>query len=378
MQWFLTCHTLRFGLPEDPANIRGMASKAGSIPSQAVSPSKRNSAQVTVARRQSIVAADDFFMLAQDQDGYIHLFNARKTEIQALSMEVKVQADARISHKRHFAIVGVMMEALYIKYLCPFKKYVTLDLIGGPRPLQFRYYINMQKGATFFFVLACMAYYDNWSWTAHVYLASTLCFVLSIYQHPSVDHGIYGFIWLLKDITVPDATWQVYLTIPSAIVAVVGLGIYWVAGYIVVAHRVEASPSLGAVCIMMNTLGSTLMLAADTQKYFALKYKKGLISYVVTKMLSCHHMNGHHFARRDGWVTWSRNTNYLGEMMLYLSFALLANHWIPYAWLAFNAHKRTFQEGGDAYMAKAGFLLPNVAGWAAASWSSAPKVVKEA
>ncbi|KAF0709436.1 hypothetical protein AaE_012887 [Aphanomyces astaci] len=95
MQWFLTCHTLRFGLPEDPANIRGMASKAGSIPSQAVSPSKRNSAQVTVARRQSIVAADDFFMLAQDQDGYLHLFNARKTEIQALSMEVKVQADAR-------------------------------------------------------------------------------------------------------------------------------------------------------------------------------------------------------------------------------------------------------------------------------------------
>ncbi|RHY50989.1 hypothetical protein DYB34_007420 [Aphanomyces astaci] len=174
----------------------------------------------------------------------------------------------------------------------------------------------------------------------------------------SVDHGIYGFIWLLKDITVPDATWQVYLTIPSAIVAVVGLGIYWVAGYIVVAHRVEASPSLGALCIMMNTLGSTLMLASDTQKYFALKYKKGLIS--------------------DGWVTWSRNTNYLGEMMLYLSFALLANHWIPYAWLAFNAHKRTFQEGGDAYMAKAGFLLPNVAGWAAASWSSAPKVVKEA
>ncbi|RHY84112.1 hypothetical protein DYB35_013763, partial [Aphanomyces astaci] len=95
MQWFLTCHTLRFGLPEDPANIRGMASKAGSRPSQAVSPSKRNSAQVTVARRQSTVAADDFFMLAQDQDGYLHLFNARKTEIQALSMEVKVQADAR-------------------------------------------------------------------------------------------------------------------------------------------------------------------------------------------------------------------------------------------------------------------------------------------
>ncbi|ETV71671.1 hypothetical protein H257_13109 [Aphanomyces astaci] len=55
----------------------------------------RNSAQVTVARRQSTVAADDFFMLAQDQDGYLHLFNARKTEIQALSMEVNVQADAR-------------------------------------------------------------------------------------------------------------------------------------------------------------------------------------------------------------------------------------------------------------------------------------------
>ncbi|ETW01490.1 hypothetical protein H310_06163 [Aphanomyces invadans] len=251
------------------------------------------------------------------------------------------------------------MDALYLKYVCPFKQYVSVDLIGGPRPIQFRYLINVQKGATFLFVLACMAYFDNWSWTAHVYLA---------------NHGIYGFIWLLKDITIPDASWKVYLTIPSAVVAVTGLGLYWVAGYIVVAHRVEASPSLAAVCIMLHTLGTTLMLAADTQKYFTLKYKKGLIS--------------------DGWVTWSRNTNYLGEMMLYLSYALLANHWIPYAWLAFiwsamfmsnmiakDASLRK-KEGGEAYAKKAGLLFPNVAGWAAATWAHAkgatPQSVKRA
>ncbi|RHY23845.1 hypothetical protein DYB32_009049 [Aphanomyces invadans] len=215
------------------------------------------------------------------------------------------------------------MDALYLKYVCPFKQYVSVDLIGGPRPIQFRYLINVQKGATFLFVLACMAYFDNWSWTAHVYLASTAA-------RCCVDHGIYGFIWLLKDITIPDASWKVYLTIPSAVVAVTGLGLYWVAGYIVVAHRVEASPSLAAVCIMLHTLGTTLMLAADTQKYFTLKYKKGLISYDIHR----------------------------------------------------NESVELTCEGGEAYAKKAGLLFPNVAGWAAATWAHAkgatPQSVKRA
>ncbi|CAK4656879.1 hypothetical protein LEN26_015136 [Aphanomyces euteiches] len=247
------------------------------------------------------------------------------------------------------------MEALYVNYIGPLKQYLMNDCLGGPRPTLFRYLINVQKGCTGLYVLALMFYFDNWSWAAHIYLA---------------NHGIYGVIWLLKDMTVPDPVWQTNITILSTLIAGTGLGLYWVAGYIVVAHRVEVSPTLGALCIAMNTLGSTLMLATDTQKFYTLKYKKGLIS--------------------DGWLTWSRNTNYFGEMMIYLSFALLAKHWIPFAWLGFMwsivfmtnmVYKDVSlrkKEGGAEYFAKAGFLVPNLVGWAKTFFSSDPKRAKVA
>ncbi|KAF0709622.1 Aste57867_5847 [Aphanomyces stellatus] len=237
--------------------------------------------------------------------------------------------------------------------MIPFRQYLMFDFLGGPRPIQIRHLINFQKCGTFVFVLALMVYYDNWSWTAHVYLA---------------NHGIYGTIWMLKELTIPDNAWQAYPTILSSFITLVGLILYWAAGYIVVAYRVDVSPSLAALCIMMNTLGSVLMMAADTQKHFTLKYKKGLIS--------------------DGWLAWSRNTNYLGEMMIYLSFALLANHWIPYAWLAFmwsvvfmsNMVAKDLsirkKEGGAAYIQKAGFLFPNLVGWANSVVQSEAKTTK--
>ena len=54
--------------------------------------------------------------------------------------------------------------------------------------------------------------------------------------------------------------------------------------------------------IGVHTLGCVLMMASDTQKYWTLKYRRGLIT--------------------DGWFARCRNTNYLGEMMIYGSYAL--------------------------------------------------------
>ena len=53
------------------------------------------------------------------------------------------------------------------------------------------------------------------------------------------------------------------------------------------------------------------MLGSDAQKYFILREKKGLIW--------------------DGYMLWTRNPNYLGEMMLYSAFACIINsrnYWI--------------------------------------------------
>jgi hypothetical protein len=55
--------------------------------------------------------------------------------------------------------------------------------------------------------------------------------------------------------------------------------------------------------LLVYVFGIVLMMGSDGQKHFVLKYRKGLIS--------------------DGFFSWSRNTNYLGEMMIYSSFALL-------------------------------------------------------
>ncbi|OQS05406.1 hypothetical protein THRCLA_02455 [Thraustotheca clavata] len=233
-----------------------------------------------------------------------------------------------------------MIESLYVNYLGPFKQYVMVDCIGGPRPLQLRHVINVQKGGTIPMMLALMYYYDNWSMSAYLYLA---------------NHGTYGLVWLLKELILPDKTWMVPITIPSIIVVATVLMGYWGAGYIVIAHRVQVSPALAGLCTGMNILGMICMIGTDTQKYFQLKYKPGLIS--------------------DGWVTWSRNTNYFGEMMLYLSYALLAQHWFPFAVLAFvwsllfasNMIAKDIslrkKNGGQLYVQRTGLLVPNVFGW---------------
>ena len=57
------------------------------------------------------------------------------------------------------------------------------------------------------------------------------------------------------------------------------------------------------------------MIAADAQKYFTLRVQRGLIS--------------------DGVHRWVRHPNYLGEMLVYGSFALMVWHWWPWVVLGF-------------------------------------------
>ncbi|MFK8012758.1 MAG: isoprenylcysteine carboxylmethyltransferase family protein, partial [Marinicellaceae bacterium] len=57
-----------------------------------------------------------------------------------------------------------------------------------------------------------------------------------------------------------------------------------------------------------------IMMVADAQKYYTLKYKKGLIT--------------------DGVHKYIRHPNYLGEIMIYGSFALMVMHWLPFVILA--------------------------------------------
>jgi protein-S-isoprenylcysteine O-methyltransferase Ste14 len=219
-----------------------------------------------------------------------------------------------------------------------FRDWLSEDLLGGPRPWKFAWVINSQKGGTLPFVLLLMWWFDNWTTTAWVYAGL---------------HGSYGLIWLLKDVVFPDPNWQKRITIAGGIAAwLLVLGPYWLAPILIVTQRAEAPPWLIGLCILVYALGVVVMIGSDAQKYFVLKERRGLIT--------------------NGFFGRVRHPNYLGEMMLYGSFAALSMHWAPWlilawVWLGVFTPNMLRKEASmsrypawAAYKARSGFLLPKL------------------
>ena len=177
--------------------------------------------------------------------------------------------------------------------------YLTSDFLGGPKPWKLSWVINFQKAGTFVLVAALMWYYQNFSTAAYLYLAL---------------HGSYGFVWLIKDLSFPDTGWQKKVTIGGGLVAFFGvLFWYWVIAWLLIKQPdIPAYPMSDAawfaLCAAMCILGCVIMIAADAQKYYTLKYQKCLIDTGIHRYI--------------------RHPNYLGEIMIYASFGLLAWHWL--------------------------------------------------
>ena len=156
--------------------------------------------------------------------------------------------------------------------------------------------------------------------------------------------------------TPPPAAsfWARKATVLSCVSNALMLVLYWSAGYITIMQHVHVSPPRAFVATIMCVIGTALMLAADTQKYFVLKLRKGLID--------------------DGWFARCRNTNYLGEIILYASFGVVAQHWLPWSvmgfmwsfvflgrWIAKEASFRR-KKGGPEYMSRSGLIFPWLGG----------------
>jgi protein-S-isoprenylcysteine O-methyltransferase Ste14 len=224
------------------------------------------------------------------------------------------------------------------------RDHLSDDLLGGPKVLKAAWVINLQKGGTLPFVLFLMWRFDCWTPTAWTYAAL---------------HGSYGLCWLLKDRVFPDPSWEKRVTFGGAFVMwALVLGLYWIAPILIVTRRFEAPAWLLALATLVYVVGVVLMMGADGQKYFTLKLRRGLIT--------------------DGFFARVRHPNYLGEMMVYGSFAAIAGHWAPWAVLAWvwsglfipnmlrKEARMARHPGWAAYAARAGFLLPKLGG------SSAP------
>ncbi len=202
-----------------------------------------------------------------------------------------------------------------------------------------KHFINLHKGLTFPFVLALMFAYQNFSLGAWVYLAL---------------HGTYGLLWLIKNHIYPDKQWEQDVSVGTGIFGFILIGLYWIAPFILISSGTEPPTPLVAAAISLNIIGVFLHYVSDAQKHYTLKYHSGLIT--------------------EGFFARSRNTNYLGEILIYTSFAVLVQHWLPFLILAVftaglfipNMKKKDqslsrYPEFAG-YKARSGLLLPRLLG----------------
>jgi len=126
----------------------------------------------------------------------------------------------------------------------------------------------------------------------------------------------------------------------------------------IMSRQAPQDPSIEriVVCFWLYVFGIVFMVVTDAQKYLVLrerpKGKGGLIT---------HSMCG-----------WSRNMNYLGEMMLYSSFGILCQ--MPHIWYVFaymwggvfllrmkmKDYSLSKKEGWNEYKARTWLVLPKI------------------
>jgi len=165
-----------------------------------------------------------------------------------------------------------------------------------------KHFIDSHKGLTPVFILALIFYFNAWNNVfATIYLAL---------------HGTYGFLWITKSKIYPDKQWEQKTTIWYGLLIWGGLSLYWISPYIIVSNYhvlpidVKQHSIYISICIVLYILGIFLHFTSDMQKYVTLKLNPA--NLITTEMFKK-----------------SRNTNYLGELLIYLGFTLLAQDWLP-------------------------------------------------
>ncbi len=169
--------------------------------------------------------------------------------------------------------------------------------------MRHKFYIDLHKGLTFFFILFLIQYFNQWmNYTIMTYLAI---------------HGSYGFMWIIKSKIFPDKSWDKKVSIAYGLYTWGGLSLYWVSPLIIVTGyfnngiSIEVSPILLASSILLFSFGVFLHFTSDMQKYSILNIKNNILI-------------------DDGLFKNCRNINYFGEFLIYSSFSMLSCHWLPF------------------------------------------------
>jgi protein-S-isoprenylcysteine O-methyltransferase Ste14 len=168
--------------------------------------------------------------------------------------------------------------------------------------MKHKYFIDSNKAATALVVLAMIFHYRAFDVTAAwIYLAL---------------HGTYGFLWITKSRFFGDKQWERPVSLGYGLVTWAGLSLYWVTPWLITSGRAPVPPGWYlCLSITIYTVGIFLHFVSDMQKHMSLSYRRGVL---IT----------------DGLWGRVRNPNYLGELLVYGGFGMLAMHWAPFVVLA--------------------------------------------
>ena len=128
---------------------------------------------------------------------------------------------------------------------------ISHELPPGPPLIPMRYYVNFHKGGMPFLIFGMMLYFDNFSLAAYLYLAL---------------HGSYGLIWVLKDYTFPDSSFQRKVTLLSFFIPwLVVIQPYCYGAYLICSRQApqDPSPERVCICVMLYCFGLVFMMGAD-------------------------------------------------------------------------------------------------------------------
>jgi protein-S-isoprenylcysteine O-methyltransferase Ste14 len=161
--------------------------------------------------------------------------------------------------------------------------------------------INLHKILCGPVILGMMTYYENFTLITWLYLAI---------------HSAYGLLWLIKYATFSDRSFNMYISKPLFLFSFFASTLYWYIPYMLISDPIASSPQSippyrPAIALFLYTFGIFLHYTSDCQKYFTLKYRRGLIT--------------------EGLFAKSRNMNYVGEVLIYSGFAVLSGH--NFAWI---------------------------------------------
>lgn len=202
-----------------------------------------------------------------------------------------------------------------------------------------KHLIDAHKAATGLFVLVLMTIFEAWGNTAAwIYLAI---------------HGAYGILWVWKSRVFPDKQWEKSTGPAFAFVILGGLTLYWIAPWLLISRAVIVPNWVIGLCLLLFATGIFLHFVSDMQKHIWMATKPETLL-------------------RTGLWARCRNPNYLGELLIYLSFAILPMHWLPpLILIAFvGAYWIPKMKQKDRSLSR----YPEFADWKRKSWAFIPEV----